>query len=186
LVAFISLMAFIGCASGSWASGRAEKVPVEEVITTVPPQKQPILLKVYVVESATSARIYTEGMYVPQGAAAYFPTRFELSGKEHQLMFTTDLAYRIMARKELGSGVLVYSVEASIPARKDAAGRRYTVSFPLGALGPEGGKSIQPASYALQQGIKKAGLAKGLVRLESLAFDEMTAKFKAVVVVGAK
>jgi len=190
MVAIVSLVAFMGCASGSWALGRGDKGSGESVKAAVFPQNQPLLLKVYIIEGVSAegsagAKLYTEGMYVPQGAAAFFPTRFELSGKERRLLFTTDLAYRIMARTELGGGVWVYTVEASLPAREEASGRRYTVSFPRSALGPEGGESIQPASYALQRGIRMAGLDQGLVRLESLGFDENAGMFKAVVVVGA-
>ncbi len=190
LAVILSLAVFFGCASGTWAPGRGGQDSGEAVKAAAFPQNQPLLLKVYIIEGASAevsagAKLYAEGMYVPQGAAAFFPTRFELSGKERRLLFTTDLAYRIMARTELGGGVWVYTVEASLPAREEASGRRYTVSFPRGALGPEGGESVQPASYALQRGIRLANLDQGLVRLESLGFDENAGMFKAVVVVGA-
>ncbi len=182
-VAVLSLVALLGCVSDSWARGKADDRSGQAVKAAVFLEDQVLILKVYVIEGAGTAKLYTEGMYVPQGAAAFFPTRFALSGKERRLLFTTDLSYRILSRAELAAGVAVYTVEASTAAREAARGIRYTVSFPRSALGPESGESVQPATYALQRGIRMAALDAGTVRLESLAFDEHAGMFKAVVVV---
>lgn len=145
-------------------------------------------LAVYVVgkinnEKNSGQTLYTEGMYVPQGAAAYFPTRFSFVGKERKLQFLGDISYRIVAKTELRADVLVYTVQASGNAKDAGPGYRYTVSFPRSALGPDNAEAIQPATYALERGARMSNRQSGTVRLETLSYDEGSAMFKAVTVV---
>jgi hypothetical protein len=145
-------------------------------------------LAVYVVGKITSEKtsgqsLYTEGMYIPQGAAAYFPTRFSFAGKERKLQFLGDISYRIMAKTELRTDVLLYTVQASGNAREAGPGYRYTLSFPRSALGSDNAEAIQPATYALERGARMSNHQSGTVRLEALRFDEGAAMFKAVTVV---
>ena len=125
---------------------------------------------------------YAENMYVPQAAAAYFPTKFIFSEKERRLVFLTDFSYRIVKKHDLGQGVTVYTVEAAASAQDREDGKRYIVSFPRTALGPETGESVQPAPYALERGARMSGLKSGTARLESFGFDPKTGLFRAQVI----
>lgn len=153
-------------------------------------REEPRLLSVYVVgrggtlpKGGSAEALYIEGMYIPQAAAAYYPTRFTFSDKGRRLVFLADLSYRVLDKAELGSGVTVYTVETAAAASEGSGARRYTVSFARSALGSESGESTQPAPYALERGARLSGLASGTARLESLRFDEGSGLFKAVVVV---
>lgn len=185
---------FFGCLSSNTDSGTtADRVgsggsaanPVKAAVF-LPDESR--TLAVYVVgkmgnEKASGQSLYAEGMYVPQGTAAYFPTRFSFVGKERKLQFLGDISYRIMAKAELRSDVLVYTVQASGSAKESGIGYRYTVSFPRSALGPENAEAVQPATYALERGARMSNRQSGTVRLESLRFDEGSSMFKAVTVV---
>lgn len=153
-------------------------------------REEPRLLPVYVVgrggalpKGGSAEALYIEGLYIPQAAAAYYPTRFSFSEKGRRLMFLADLSYRVLDKADLGSGVTVYTVETSAAASEGSGARRYTVSFARSALGSESGESTQPAPYALERGARLSGLASGTARLESLRFDEKSGLFRAVVVV---
>ncbi len=131
-----------------------------------------------------------EGSYLPQAAAAYFPTAFSVSAKERRLSFDTNLSYRVVSKSDLSSGVLVYTIEAPAPggAAEDRLEgcRTFSFSFPRSALGGSEGIVLQPAPYALERAIRMSELAKGVVRLESLRYDESSRVFKASVSVSGQ
>ncbi len=185
------LAIFLG-ASPAWAGGKKD-VGGERVRAAVFKADEPRILAAYVVDDVgltkgaanqAAAKTYAEGMYLPQAAAAYFPTGFSSSGKERRLDFNGDLSYRVLSKSDLGGGVLVYTVEAAGKAAERGDGRRYSVSFPRSALGGEGQAAVQPAPYALERAARMSGLASGTVRLESLRYDAASGLFKATAVAG--
>jgi hypothetical protein len=130
-------------------------------------------------------------MYLPQAAAAYFPTPFSVSAKERKLSFDRDMPYRVLSKTALSAGVQVYTIEApSIPAGSEQVdagdSRSYVFSFPRSALGREGNIAMQPGPFALERAIRIASVPKGVARLESMRYDETTTVFKASVQVSAQ
>jgi hypothetical protein len=188
-----AFLAILLGASPAWAGGKKDAGGGERVRAAVFKADEARILAAYIVDDVgltaggankASAKTYAEGMYVPQAAAAYFPTGFAITGKERRLDFNDELAYRVLSKSDLGGGVLVYTVEASGRAAESGDGRRYSVSFPRSALGGEGKAAIQPAPYALERAARMSGLSSGLVRLESLRYDADACLFKATAVAG--
>lgn len=150
---------------------------------------EPRILAAYVIDDTKrpeqgGAKAYVEGMYLPQAAAAYFPTPFSVSSKERRLSFDSELPFRVISRSDLGSGVRLFTIETTAAAPDSAAGRSYSFSFPRSALGRDGGTSLQPAPYALERAIRISELNKGIARIESLRYDESAGIFKTAVYVG--
>lgn len=148
------------------------------------------ILAAYVVEDAGSGN-QSEGLYLPQAAAAYFPTAFSVSSKERKLSFDRQLSYRVVSKAALAAGVRVYTIEApavsASPGKERAeGGRSYVFSFPRSVLGKSGSGAMQPAPYALERAIRIASASRGIARLESLRYDESTELFKASVHVVAQ
>lgn len=141
------------------------------------------ILAAYVVDDSrksdqAGANAFAEGMYLPQAAAAYFPTPFSVSSRERKLSFDAELPYRILSKSELGSGVLVYTIETTAQAQSSSEGRTYSFTFPRSSLGQSGAAGMQPAPYALERAIRISELTKGVARLESLRYDEASGVFK--------
>ncbi len=188
-----ALLAILLGASPAWAGGKKDVGGGERVRAAVFKADEPRILAAYIVDDVgmskgasneAAAKTYAEGMYVPQAAAAYFPTGFSTSGKERRLDFKGDLNYRVLSKSDLGGGVLVYTVEAAGKAAERSDGRRYTVAFPRSALGGGGSAAIQPAPYALERAARMSGLPSGTVRLETLRYDAESGLFKATAVAG--
>ena len=143
---------------------------------------EPRIIAAYVIDDSSN-RNFAEGMYLPQAAAAYYPTPFSVTSKERRFSFDQNLPYRILSKSELKSGVHLYTLETN-PFTVDFNGmqyddgRTYTFSFPRSSLGRDGGTAQQPASYALERAIRISAIQKGLVRLEALRYDETTEVFK--------
>jgi hypothetical protein len=193
LIVPVMLTILLGAAP-AWAGGKTDGGG-ERVRAAVFRADEPRILAAYIVDDVrlkadesnkVAAKTYAEGMYVPQAAAAYFPTGFSVSGKERRLDFNDDLTYRVLSKTDLGGGVLVYTVEASGRAAEAGDGRRYSVSFSRSALGGEGKTAIQPAPYALERAARMSGLSSGKVRLESLKYEAASGLFKATAVAGPK
>lgn len=151
---------------------------------------EPRILAAYVIDDTKRAdqggsKAFVEGMYLPQAAAAYFPTPFSVSAKERRLSFDSELPYRILSRSDLGSGVRLFTIETSAAAPAlSSAGRSYSFTFPRSALGRDGETAMQPAPYALERAIRISELSKGVARIESLRYDEAAGQFKTNVYIG--
>lgn len=150
--------------------------------TSVGPWVQPRIIPVYVV-SKDAQKSYIEGLYVPQGIAAYYPNQFSMSGKERRIQFENQYSYRILEKHQVKADVWIYSVETSSTLNFPEHTKTFTIYFNRSALMAASGEAIQPATYALQRGARMSDFASGTVRLESLSFNEKDEQFKAIVVV---
>lgn len=167
-------------ASGGAASRASGSLPAE-----------PRVFAAFVVEdpegegSKASAKLYAEGMHVPQALAAYAPTAFAVAAKERRLSFSAELPYRVLSRADLGDGVFSYSLETSAVPRgpRPAGAKLYKISFPRKALGGSA-SAVQPAPYALERAARMTGLSSGWARLESLTYDSESGMFRASVAAG--
>lgn len=160
------------------------------VKAAVPSTGEPRILAAYIIDDAGN-KSYVEGMYLPQAAAAYFPTPFSVSSKERRLSFDRDMPYRILSKADMKAGVKVYTIETSsfavdFKGRRYEEGRSYTFSFPRSSLGREGAAALQPAPYALERAIRISNVQEGLARLESLRYDETSGVFKVSVNIAAQ
>jgi len=166
------------------------KDPPHPVKAVAPHIGEPRILAAYIIDD-TGNKNYIEGMYLPQAAAAYFPTPFAVTSKERRLSFDRNMPYRILSKSDLKSGVRVYKIEMASVAQdlkgiRYEEGRSYTFSFPRASLGREGGAALQPAPYALERAIRISNVLEGIARLESLSYDNTSGVFKASVDVAAQ
>lgn len=171
-----------------FASGGRD--PKGEAPGNVPGAAVPRVLSAYVAAD-TANKQYLEGMYLPQAVAAYFPTPFSGSAKERKFEFDRGLSSRILSSASLKGDIRLYSIEvfpsaSGLPSGAREDGRSYTFSFPRSALGKPGSAAVQPALYALDRAVRLSGAAKGVARLETLAYDEASGAFKASVHVAAQ
>lgn len=181
---FICVSAAFGMGKGDGKTGAA---PAKKA--SAPKEAEARILAAYIVDSAAegnrspSEKMYAEGMYLPQAAAAYFGTPFSFTAKERRLGFDGELPFRVLSESALGAGVRVYTIEARGPGERGGfgTGRSYSFSFPRSALGKDGSVALQPAPYALERAIRLSSVEKGMARLESLRYDEATSIFKASV-----
>lgn len=155
-----------------------------------PRLKNQRVLSVYVVDDTPqgdrgAGKAWVEGMYLPQGAASYFPTQFTVSEGRSRLSFDASLPYRVLSKEDLGARVRRYSIEMSVAAAPlPGSGKFYSFTFPRSALGGEGRVALQPAPYALERGIKLSNRSGGVVQLGAFRYDADAELFKAVVYVG--
>ncbi|AEJ18500.1 hypothetical protein [Gracilinema caldarium] len=140
------------------------------------------IIPVYVLSREIN-KTYIEGMYIPQGIAAYYPNQFTMNAKERRIQFENRYSYRILEKHLIQEDVWLYSVETSSTLTAPEHTKIYTIFFNRSSLVSNSGEAIQPATYALERGARMSGCTSGTVYIDSLLYNEKDKRFKAVVVV---
>lgn len=178
-----SFLLLLVCNFYSFGSGGAEGAAGKQAKqASTSPWKDARILPVYVLSKDVN-RNYIEGMYIPQGIAAYYPNQFTMNGKERRIQFESRYSYRILERHLIKEDVWLYSVETSSTLTAPANSKTFTLYFNRSALIANSGEAIQPATYALERGARMSGFTSGTVRLEGLIYNEKDEQFKAVVLI---
>lgn len=167
----------------SFGLGSAESIPEKKVErSSTKPRKTSQLATIYIL-SKKADKNFIEGVYLPQGIAAYYQNQFTMNNKERRIQFEDRYSYRIIKKHLIKEGLWMYSVETSSPLITAINEKTFTLYFNYSALVTNSGEAMQPATYALERGARMSGLTNGMVRIKSLEYNEIDEQFKAVVVV---